>query len=207
MHPALFYRPGERLSLPELSAARLDGDVVEVGDGYMPADTVEEPAARAFSLARLAPAGTALSGASAAWVHGAGDQPPAVHHITRISASRQRVEFSTRVVHHERCLAVEDVQMVGGVRVATAVSTAASLLFSSARASEDERWLRALIAVTPGLAGDLRRRVTDPVRRPGAQHARRLLGELCAPPDALDGAPDGARDGRPPRARCVVRRS
>ncbi|UUT35391.1 hypothetical protein [Microbacterium elymi] len=44
------YFVGERLSQAELSAACLDGHLVELGDGYMPADAVETVALRAGSL-------------------------------------------------------------------------------------------------------------------------------------------------------------
>lgn len=175
VHRALFYRPGDRLSLPELTAARLDGDVVEVGEAYMPADTIEGACARALSLSPLVPPGTALSGASAAWVHGAGDAPPRVHHVSRISASRQRVGPSTRVVHHERRLPSDEVESIAGVWVQTPEATAATLLFSSARSTEDERWLHALIQVCPGLTDAVSARVLPLGRRPGAHHARRIL--------------------------------
>ncbi|MFJ4045253.1 SAM-dependent methyltransferase [Microbacterium sp. NPDC089987] len=175
MHPALFYRPGGRLSLTELSAARLDGDVVEVGEGYMPADTIEGPGARALSLSPLVPPGTAVSGVSAAWVHGAGDAPPSVHHVSRISVSRQRIGPSMRVVHHERRLAADDIRSIAGVWVQTPEATAVSLLLSSARSAEDEIWLHALIGVSPGLIDAVRARVLPLGRRPGAAHARRIL--------------------------------
>lgn len=175
MHPALFYRPGDRLSLPELSAARLDGDVVEVGEGYMPADTIEGAAARALSLTSLVPPGTAVSGVSAAWVHGAGDSPPRVHHVSRISASRQRIGPSTRVMHHERRLAGADIESIAGLWVQTPEATAVSLLLSSARSTEDEIWLHALVRISPGLADAVRARVLPLGRRPGAIHARRIL--------------------------------
>lgn len=175
MHPALFYRPGDRLTLPELSAARLDGDVVEVGEGYMPADTVESVASRAFSLSPLVPAGTAVSGVSAAWVHGAGDSPPRVHHVSRISRSRQRITVSARVVHHERRLESDEVQSIAGVWVQTPLAAAVSLLFSSASRPEDETWLQALIRISPGLADAVREHVLPLGRRPGAHHARRML--------------------------------
>ncbi|GAA2890809.1 hypothetical protein GCM10010455_11670 [Microbacterium esteraromaticum] len=175
VHPVLFYRPGDRLTLSELSAARLDGHVVEVGEGYMPCDTVEGVGARAVSLSPLMPAGTALSGVSAAWVHGAGDLPPAVHHVTRISRSRQRVMVSARVVHHERLLAQNEVQSISGVWVQTPVAAAVTLLFGSARSREDARWLRALVEVSPGLIDDVRAQVLPLRRRPGARHAKRML--------------------------------
>lgn len=175
MHPALFYRPGGRLSLPELSAARLDGDVVEVGEGYIPADAIEGAGARALSLSPLVPPGTAVSGISAAWVHGAGDAPPGVHHVSRISASRQRIAPSIRVVHHERRLCADDVRSISGVWVQTPEATAESLLLSSARSAEDELWLHSLMRITPGLAEAVRDRVIPLGRRPGANHARRIL--------------------------------
>ena len=175
MHPALFYRPGDRLTLPELSAARLDGDVIEVGEGYMPCDTVEGVGARAVSLSSLMPAGTALSGVSAAWVHGAGDLPPAVHHVTRMSRSRQRISVSARVVHHERMLAPDEVQSISGIWVQTPVAAAVTLLFGSARSPGDAAWLHALADVSPGLIDDVRSRVLPLGRRPGAAHAKRML--------------------------------
>ncbi|QMU98188.1 SAM-dependent methyltransferase [Microbacterium esteraromaticum] len=175
MHPALFYRPGDRLTLPELSAARLDGDVVEVGEGYMPADTIEGAGARALSLSPLVPTGAAVSGISAAWVHGARDAPPGVHHVSRISRTRQRVVISSRVVHHERRLPEDEVQEIAGVWVQNPLATAVSLLFSSAGSAEDTIWLRALIDAAPGLADAVRERVLPLGRRPGANHARRVL--------------------------------
>lgn len=175
VHPVLFYRPGERLTLSELSAARLDGHVVEIGEGYMPCDTVEGAGARAVSLSSLMPAGTALSGVSAAWVHGAGDLPPAVHHVTRISRSRQRVTVSARVVHHERLLGPDERQSIGGVWVQTPVAAAVTLLFGSARNREDAGWLHALADVSPGLIDDVRAQVLPLGRRPGARHAQRML--------------------------------
>ena len=80
MHPSLLYLPGAPLSLPELTAARIDGLLIEVGDGYMPPDIPEGPAARLASLAPILSPGYAASGPTAAWVHGVGDGPPRCHH-------------------------------------------------------------------------------------------------------------------------------
>ena len=44
------YFADDRLSTAELASARLDGDVVEVGEAYMPADAVETRELRAASL-------------------------------------------------------------------------------------------------------------------------------------------------------------
>lgn len=180
MHPALFYRPGERLSLTELTAARLDGHVVELGEGYLAADTIEGPDARAQSIAGLVPLHAAASGRTAAWIHGAGDQAPGIHHVTRTTPTRQRSTVSVRVAYHDRRLAPGDVQRLGGILVATPLSTAALLLFDAASVPGDEHWLRALVAAQPQVLPQLRDMVGDISRRPGARHARALLAELVA---------------------------
>ncbi|MBY6061219.1 SAM-dependent methyltransferase [Microbacterium esteraromaticum] len=180
MHPALFYRPGQPLSLPELSAARLDGHVFEVGEGFMPADTVESNADRAVSIADLLPPRTAASGHSAAWIHGASDQPPRVHHATRIDRSRPRTYSSTRIVYHEHHLDPGDVQLIGGVAVTTPLCTATTLLFDLARAGGDDRWLRGLLGVFPRLDGELRAHVVPLSGRPGSRTANQILARMLA---------------------------
>jgi hypothetical protein len=53
MASPFLYFAGERLTACELSAARLDGDVVDVGEAFMPADAVETRELRAASLRSL----------------------------------------------------------------------------------------------------------------------------------------------------------
>ena len=53
MRTLFLHLPGDRLSRAELCAARLDGDVVEIGEAYAPADLVETAALRIASLAPL----------------------------------------------------------------------------------------------------------------------------------------------------------
>lgn len=66
----------DRLSPAELSAARLDGDVFELGGGYMPADAPECASLRAATIVGVYGPGLVAVGLSAAWVHGAtGDEP------------------------------------------------------------------------------------------------------------------------------------
>ncbi|WP_423493929.1 SAM-dependent methyltransferase [Microbacterium esteraromaticum] len=180
MHSALFYRPDQPLSLPELSAARLDGHVIEVGEGFMPVDTVESAADRAVSIADLLPPRTAASGHSAAWVHGASDQPPRVHHATRINRSRPRTYSSTRIIYHEHRLDAGDVQLIGGVAVTTPLCTATTLLFDLACTGGDDRWLRGLLSAFPRLDGELRAHVEPITRRPGIRAAKQLLARMLA---------------------------
>jgi len=175
----LFYRPGGRLSLTELAAARLDGLVVEVGEGYMPADTVEGASARAAGVAALIPPRTAACGSTAAWIHGAGDAPPTIHHVRRTAATRMRVQVSARVLYHERRAAPEEVRVIHGVGVTTPLATAVDLLFAAALGDErDERWLRALLLTRPEIVAPLRDRVQEMPRRPGRRCAVGILASL-----------------------------
>ncbi|MBS1907155.1 MAG: SAM-dependent methyltransferase, partial [Actinobacteria bacterium] len=100
MRGAFLHLPGDRLSLPELTAARLDGDVVELGEAYAPADLVETPALRAAALAPLVQGmqNAAFAGMSAAWIHGAGDAPPELHELQSATGRRLRAPGSRRVL-------------------------------------------------------------------------------------------------------------
>ncbi len=185
VHPVLFYRPGERLSLPELTAARLDGHVVEVGDGYMPADTVEGADARATSIAHLVPARTAACRATAAWVLGAGDRPPTVHHVRRAGPHRVRMEPTARVVHHDAAAPADGILFIAGVAVTSPLTTAVELVFAALRHPQDERWLRALLQVSPGLGAQTRARLQALPRMPGRRMAIDRLELLLTDQDVV----------------------
>lgn len=178
MHPALFYRPGDRLTAVELGAARLDGHVIEIGEGYMPVDTVEGADARATSVADLVPVNTAACGPTAAWIHGAGDSPPSLHHVRRTSATRLRSGTVARVFYHEGRAAPDSVQTIAGVNVIGALPTAMEMLFEAALAHTDAPWLRALLQVSPGLLDDVRTCLESTPRRPGRRGAVRLVADL-----------------------------
>ncbi|MEV4735078.1 MULTISPECIES: hypothetical protein [unclassified Microbacterium] len=151
MHPALLYLPGGRLALAELCAARLDGHLVDLGDGFIPADLVEVPATRAASLASLIPRGTAASGRTAAWIHGAGDAPPARHHVSRAIGSRFRPAPSTRLVMHDVFVDASDQMLLGGVLTTTPVRTMVDLAVALHRDPGVRAWMTALAAVDPEL--------------------------------------------------------
>ncbi|WP_344820091.1 hypothetical protein [Microbacterium soli] len=193
MHPALLYLPGGRLSLAELGSARLDGHVVEIGEGFMPADTVEEADARAAGVAVLIPAHMAACGATAAWIHGAGDGPPALHHVRRMAPTRGRVTHSPRMVYHERRIDPDEVQRIAGVAVTTPLATAAELVYSAALRGTGQSWLHALIRVRPGLMDELCERLERTPRRPGRRRALGILTALAAQTGAHDGQEEVTR--------------
>ncbi|MGO1955011.1 hypothetical protein [Microbacterium sp.] len=126
----------ERLSRTELCAARLDGDVFELGGGYMPADAVDAPALRAATLRDLFRTDLVAVGMSAAWVHGAIDSEPIVHVAQPLSAQRdQRREPGLRV--RDRPADPGDTVDVDDIAVLTMACTLADLALASAAVRDD----------------------------------------------------------------------
>ncbi len=119
--------PGDVLSLTELSAAVLDGDVVPLGEGFVPTDAVETPWLRAQSLVpMLAPSLTATH-LLAAWVWGALADCPAVLTVQRAVKQRVTVYPRARVVYRDGFVGDADVEWFGTVAVTTIGRTVADL--------------------------------------------------------------------------------
>ena len=76
MASPFLYFADDRLSRAELTAACLDGDLVELGDAYIPADAVETSALRAGSLLPVLGENLAATHLTAAWIQGALPQQP-----------------------------------------------------------------------------------------------------------------------------------
>jgi hypothetical protein len=144
------YFAGERLSIAELSAARLDGHLVELGDGYIPADAVETSSLRAASLAELLGDNLAATHLTAAWVHGALPDAPSRHTVQRASPQRLHHVFGRRILYRELRVRDEDLQRIGSVLVTSPQRTLADL----ARVRDDTHAdaARVLAAAMPDLA-------------------------------------------------------
>ncbi|WP_295780154.1 type IV toxin-antitoxin system AbiEi family antitoxin [uncultured Microbacterium sp.] len=170
--PFLFF-PGERLSLAELTAACLDGDLVALGEGFIPADAVETPWMRAHSLLPLLGSRWAATRVSAAWVHGAIAQEPACHQLQRVSPTRLRIRSGSRAEYHDLRMPSADVELVAGVHVSTPSRTLADLARSAADA--DEALAREWASRDPGLAAAAKEWLS---RHPRYPHARRAAGVL-----------------------------
>jgi hypothetical protein len=150
MHRAFLFFPGDRLSEAELCAARLDGHVVEVGDAYAPADTVETAALRAASLRPILGVTLAATHLTAAWVHGATLAPPARHTVQRASPRRPHSSFDTRLQYRDLQVPDDDLVRMGGVLVTTPERTLADL--ARVDDAEHRAAFRMLADHEPGLA-------------------------------------------------------
>lgn len=178
MHPSLFFHPGALLSQPELSSARIDGLLIEVGEGYMPPDVPEDAAARIASLGPILIPGHAASGPTAAWVHGVGDAAPRCHHLQRHSQRRARISPGRNVVVHEAQLSADDIQLVAGTAVTTRLRTMTDLVLGAHRDAETAMWMRRFGRAEPHLLVAVRERLERRHRLPGKRAALAAVDDL-----------------------------
>lgn len=178
MHPAFLYLPGDRLEYAELGAARLDGHLVEIGEGYIPADLVEGPSTRASAVAVLVPPDTAACGPTAAWIHGAGSAPPAIHHVRRAVSRRIRPALPPRVVLHDTAVSPDDLEHLGGIAVVSPLRTALDIALALHRDESSRLWLVRLAEVFPELVPRALEALEGITRVPGTRMARAVLQRL-----------------------------
>lgn len=127
MGSRFLYFADDRLSRAELSAACLDGHLVGLGDGYVPADLPETEALRGASLGALLADTLAATHESAAWVLGVIPDPPARHSVQRAVERRIHHVLDRRLVYRDPRIDPADLMLVGGTLVSTPARTLADL--------------------------------------------------------------------------------
>lgn len=179
MHSPYLYFADGRLSVAELSAARLDGHVVELGEGYIPADAIETAHLRAASLAVLLGASLAATHASAAWVHGALAEPPTRHSAQRAVPRRVHVPIHRRFTYRDGWLEPGDLVVFAGVHVTTPERTLADLARLATTDAGSADAASALGAQHPGLADAALAWFATHGPVPGKRAAQRWLAALA----------------------------
>ncbi|WP_307215507.1 type IV toxin-antitoxin system AbiEi family antitoxin [Microbacterium sp. SORGH_AS_0888] len=171
MASSVLHFAGDRLSEPELCAARIDGHVVALGEGYLAADAIESPALRAASLRPLLGADTAATHESAAWIHGAIESPPARHSVQRITTTRKRYRpADPRCRYRTMLLPDADLVRIAGA----AVSSPTRTLIDLAREGCDPSIVRDILTLFPQALPEALARLEASVV-PGKRAALRLL--------------------------------
>jgi hypothetical protein len=177
--PSLFlYFADERLSPAELSAARLDGHLVELGEAYIPADAVETRALRAGSLAGLLGDTLAATHLSAAWIHGALHEPPARHTVQRAVTRRLHHVIGRRLHYRDLCVDSEDLERIGGILVTSPERTLADL--SRVRDDQYASAARMMVDAAPDLAARAVAWLESHGALPHKRSALVFLNELAA---------------------------
>ncbi len=128
MASPFLYFAGDRLSTAELTAACRDGHLIEIGEAFMPADAVETRELRAASLASIVRRGLAATHDTAAWVHGARTDPPARHHVQRISERRLHHVIDGRMRYRDVRLDPLDAVFISHIPVTTPARTLVDLV-------------------------------------------------------------------------------
>jgi hypothetical protein len=126
------------LPLPELLAARLDGELFRVDDAFAPLDEIEQPGHRAHAILDAVPARFIAEQHSAAWVWGVVARPLRGHEFcvdigARVSGSTARLQRVREVV-----IEPHEIAFFGNAKVTTPLRTVVDLARFSERFDETE---------------------------------------------------------------------
>jgi hypothetical protein len=116
-----------QLPLAERMAARLDGELYAFGDGHSPIDEVDSPALRLHAVLGARSRRLIAELATAAWVWGAHDLPPARLEFCVDLRARARPTASPAATVREVVLVEGDAVAIGGLRVTSPLRTAVDL--------------------------------------------------------------------------------
>ncbi len=210
------------LPLAELCAARIDGELFAIDDGWAPVDEPDLPSLRAAVVALRVPRDLVIERRSAAWVHGALDSPPEVAQFCVSHRERVAAINDHRTQVREVTFVDGDVIDVGGVRCTSALRTAFDLLREPSLADRDVVSIVARLASErPGLVGLLHARLDAARRMPHrARAVERLQAAAAArlrrarparsrsrPRVTSESLSRRSRDRRRTRRRCAARHS
>jgi len=167
------------LPLAELYAARLDGELVRLGECFTPIDQPHDRYTRAASIARELPDRLIAERLSAAWIWGALPYPPARHELCASLGARARASNPRRVSVREVAISPDEIVVIAGQRLTSPVRTLVDLARFSTEI--DAEVLRALARVGAVTLGDCRaaldRRRNLPNKRRGWQRILESFGE------------------------------
>lgn len=179
MGSPFLYFLDQGFSVAELSGARLDGDLVEIGDAYMPTDAVETRELRAASLRPRLPPALAATRCTAAWVHGAIADPPVRVAVQRRSARRLAHVVDVRLSYRDRRLPPEAAIPVAGIWVTTPAHTLAELARTPSPGPRTRAAIEGLAALAadaaPAALAILERSGAVPFKRAGVAVLRALV--------------------------------
>jgi hypothetical protein len=165
------------LHVAELCAARIDGELVELADGWCPVDEPDLPSLRAAAAALDTGPALIAERLTAAWVHGGLDAPPRPAQYCVPNSDRIAVRLDRRrSVVREVSLRPGEVVDLGGARCTSVERTAFDVLREAELDDETAVAVVAkLIAPRPGLAERVHARLDGALRLPHKTLARRRL--------------------------------
>ena len=185
------------LSLAELCAARIDGELMTIGDGWAPVDEPDLPSLRAAAVALRAPRSLVIERRSAAWVHGGLASPPMLAQFCVPRTARVAVISAPRLIVREVAIESDEIIEFAFARCTTTLRTAFDLLREHTEHDLEVEGIVAMLAADdPALPARVRRRLDEATRMPHRGLALRRL-------DRVEGR---LADEQAPAARVSVSR-
>lgn len=165
----------------ELAAAKLDGELFAVDEGWICADEPERIELRATAVASLLPAsvGTGrliMMGMTAAWLHGGTDAPPCNHEVCSRFENRATLRLPRRFQLRELVLSDADECLVGSLRVTTPARTVFDLARRASAGTAERSAMAALVRAYAIRPDD----VADGIRLPGGRLAAERIAAVRA---------------------------
>lgn len=170
---------GNDLPLSELSAARLDGDVVAFDECFLPTDAADTLLARADALREVVGTRVVADTATALWITGIRSQAPRIHTVAIDRAHRAPYPPSGRVTLHETRLLPGDFGRAGSMRVTTPTRTAYDLTRGNSFGEVECHYLAALLGRST-TASAVRARLAVVPNLPGRHRALERLSRAVA---------------------------
>ena len=169
------------MPLAERMAARLDGELYAFGDGHCAIDEIEGPALRLRSVLGGRAPRLIAELATAAWVWGARDSPPARLEFCVDLRARARPQTTPLMIVREVVLLPGDTAQLGESRVTIPLRTAVDLVRSRESFNDDDRDAVRRLAAIAGFAMPDCREFLDrsrnlPAKRRALERLRECLG-------------------------------
>jgi hypothetical protein len=136
-------RPG--FSLAELTAARLDGEVVALDECFLTLDTPRSPETCGASLRAIVGDHAVAESVSALWIYGLVHSPPRIHTVCIDRQNRASTPHNLRVAVRETRFLPGDIVRIGGMAVTTPIRTVYDLLRAERFTGIERGCTRALI--------------------------------------------------------------
>lgn len=189
------------LPLPELMAARLDGDVFPLGASWIPVDEPDLASLRAAVIAKQLPAGVIADRRSAAWVLGALVVPPTPPTACVPVSARVATRATFGLALREVVIDEADIVTIGAVRATGPQRTTMDLLRDpDTPGVEAIAAAAAVLALETGLADEVHARLDGAFRLPNKAlamtrlTAARELAELLAAASGYAARPPAGPD-------------
>lgn len=167
------------LPATELSAARLDGELVAIADCFTPVDLPVQATSRAQALAQNLSARVIVELLSAAWILGATEDAPAFPQFCSTSEARAKPAVIRRLAVREVVIEEEEILTIGGVRVTSPLRTASDLIRSSTEfGAETQHVVLCLLELAQTSVDDCATLLRHRRNLPGKRRALQRLASL-----------------------------